>query len=43
MLGPELEKYISYESVLYYFDINNKLPDNKKINNINWYAIEDNN
>jgi hypothetical protein len=34
----DAEKYVSYLNVSCYFDINDKLPNNKEFNNINWYA-----
>jgi hypothetical protein len=34
----DAERYVSYLNVSCYFDINDKLPNNKEFNNINWYA-----
>jgi hypothetical protein len=37
----DAEKYVSYLNVSCYFDINDKLPDKKNFNNINWYASKE--
>jgi hypothetical protein len=37
----DAERYVGYLNVLCYFDINNKLPDKKNFDNINWYASKE--